>query len=95
MAFAFLIKAGSDDPTRRDKKTMTADEFNTLTVGDTVVHVRTGRALVVTAVHVGEGRYRQNVVYAVRRQGDRRIVVTAEEFHRLTSPRLAAGEVPR
>ena len=70
---------------------MTPYEFDTLTVGDTVVHVRTGRALVVTAVHAGEGRYRGNVVYAARRQGDRRVVVTPEEFHLLTSRRLAAG----
>jgi len=78
-----------------EKKTMTADEFNTLTVGDTVVHVRTGRALVVIAVQAGEGRYLRHEVYAVRRHGDRRVVVTPEEFHRLTSPRLAAGEAPR
>jgi len=62
---------------------MTPHEFGTLTVGDTVVHVRTGRALVVTAVHAGEGRCFRHVVYAARRHGERRVVVTPEEFHRL------------
>ena len=73
---------------------MTPNEFNTLTVGDTVVHVRTGRALVVTAVCTGESRHLGIVVYAARRQGDRRIVVIPEEFHRLT-PRLTEGDAPR
>ena len=71
---------------------MTPHEFDTLAVGDTVVHVRTGRALVVTAVHAGDGRFRRTVVYAARRHGERRVVVAPEEFHRLTLRRLAAGE---
>jgi hypothetical protein len=69
---------------------MTAHEFDALTVGDTVVHVRTGRALVV--VHAGEGRFFRKVVYAARRHGDRRVVVTPEEFHRLPLRRVAAEE---
>ena len=74
---------------------MTPHEFDTLTVGDTVVHVRTGRALVVTAVQAGEGRLFRNVVYAARRHGERRVVVTPEEFHRPTLRRLAAEEAGR
>jgi hypothetical protein len=72
---------------------MTLQEFDTLTVGDTVVHVRTGRALVVTAVQTSEGRFSRTVVLAVRRHGDRRVVVTPEEFHRL--PRRVAAEEAR
>jgi hypothetical protein len=71
---------------------MTPHEFDTLVVGDTVVHVRTGRALVVTAVQAGEGRFFRKVVYAARRQGERRVVVAPEEFHRLTPRRVAAEE---
>ena len=71
---------------------MTPHEFDTLVVGDTVVHVRTGRALVVTAVHAGEGRFFRKVVYAARRHGERRVVVAPEEFHRLPPRRVAAEE---
>jgi hypothetical protein len=69
---------------------MTPHEFDTLTVGDTVVHVRTGRALVVTAVQTSEGRSFRKVVLAARRHGDRRVVVAPEEFQRL--PRRVAAE---
>jgi hypothetical protein len=55
--------------------------------------VRTGRALVVTAVQTSEGRFSRKVVLAVRRHGDRRVVVTPEEFHRL--PRRVAAEEAR
>ena len=72
-----------------NEETMTLQEFDTLTVGDTVVHVRTGRALVVTAV-TSEGRFFRKVVLAARRQGDRRVVVSPEEFHRLPR-RVAEG----
>jgi hypothetical protein len=71
---------------------MTPHEFDTLVVGDTVVHVRTGRALVVTGVHAGEGRFFRKVVYAARRHGERRVVVAPEEFHRLPPRRVAAEE---
>ena len=71
---------------------MTPHEFDTLVVGDTVVHVRTGRALVVTAVHAGDGRFFRKVVYAARRHGERRVVVAPEEFHRLPPRRVAAEE---
>ena len=71
---------------------MTPHEFDTLLVGDTVVHVRTGRALVVTAVQAGEGRFFRKVVYAARRHGERRVAVAPEEFHRLPPRRVAAEE---
>lgn len=61
---------------------MTQTEFDNLKVGDTIVRISDNRDYKVVAVHEGEGAFFQNVVFATRPEGKRRIIVEKETFTR-------------